>query len=113
LEVFLTTFPITSKFLSSILKVEKAVVNVIIKYDEDCCRIYFYGNASDVKSVVVTDAETGNGVLNMLVHIIHKKYNIEEIDDVERFSTNIEQYKLYCESISRAYIDTIGAITIN
>jgi hypothetical protein len=112
LKVLLTTFLITSEFLSLISKVEEVIVNVITKYDEDCCRIYFYSNASDTKSVAMTDAEAGNGVLNMLVHIIHKKYNIEEIDDVERFSTNIKQHKLYCESISRVCTNTIGAITI-
>jgi uncharacterized membrane protein YjjP (DUF1212 family) len=60
----------------------------------------------------VTDVEARNGVLNILVRMIHKKYNMKEIDDVERFSTNIKQHKLYHKSISRVYTDTIGAITI-
>jgi hypothetical protein len=93
-------------------KVKEAIVDVITKYDEDCCRVYFHGNASDAKSVAITDAEAGNSILNMLVHMIHKKYNIEEIDDIKRFSTNIKQHKLYRESISRVHTDTIGIITV-
>ncbi len=60
----------------------------------------------------MTDTEAGNSVLNMLVHMIHKKYNIKEIKDVEWFSINIEQHKLYYKSIFKAYTDTIGAIII-
>ncbi len=113
MKVLLTTFLITSKFLSLVPKVKEAVVNVIIKYNEDCCRIYFYSNASDAKSVVMTDVEAGNDVLNMLVRMIHKKYNIEEIADIKRVFTNIEQHKLYCKSISKVYTDIIGVITIS
>ncbi len=113
MEVLLTTFPITFEFLSLVPKVEEAVVNIITKYNEDCCRIYFYSNVSDAKSVAITDAEAGNSVLNMLVRMIHKKYNIEEINDVKRFSTNIEQHKLYYENISKVCTYTIDAITIS
>jgi hypothetical protein len=44
--------------------------------------------------------------------MIHKKYNIEEIDDTERFSTNIK-HKLYRKNIFKLHTDTIGAITIS
>jgi hypothetical protein len=94
-------------------KVKEVIVDVITKYDEDCCRVYFYSNALDAKSVVITDAEAGNGILNMLVCIIYKKYNIEEIDDIKWFFINIKQHKLYHKSISKVHTDIISAITID